>query len=520
MSLLWPPVSAESQRLTVSGEVIAEATGAPPRVLVHLRDLSGMQIREVMADAGGHFTIGNVPGGRFSISATSPGHVCLPHGASYLGGLEVPVAVHETDVLNVRLKLVRTRSISGVVRDRFGMPISSIRVMARPWILSAGVRGAGPADGRSAARTDSVGRYRLEDLPPGDYAVSVLPAPQPAASEIYPETFYPSTTVPTEARVVSTAGGTDADGVDIDMRLVHASAVSGRLVLPAGTKSSRTIVWARDKNRPGGTPVAAVVNGDTFKFTSLTPSQYTIDVRATDAAAPAPDWAYWGSLEVATNSADLEGLTIALSPTVTVRAVVNFEGPAAAPNPTLLHLLVAGQQILRDIPTGSVGPRGETAFTGVSPAEYWLAAELSPEWVLASLLDETGHNLIHRPIPVPDTMHGALFTATYSSAAPRLEGALLNAAGQATSDGAVVVFAEDPAGWVAQQPSVHAARPDTTGHFVFSNLVPGPYFVAEFDDRTESQWKDPAFLGRLARDASRILVPQNGVVQHDVRQVR
>ena len=240
------------QRLGVAVEGVVRLTGGggiPPQTIVQLKRLTDASVLEVKPDTDGKFRFDAVPAGRFSITVSSPGYIGLPHGSRHVRGLEVAVAVDDMSVADLALELVRTSSVSGFVRDRFGSGMSSTRVSARRWMVSSGLRTLSvPA---AAAVTDAFGRYRLSHLSPGTYVVSAVPAAAGTAvtGDGYLETYHPSATNAAEARVVEVPPGLDVEGVDIDMPLVHTFGVRGRLVAPPGATVGQSVVWAVAKGR-------------------------------------------------------------------------------------------------------------------------------------------------------------------------------------------------------------------------------------------------------------------------------
>ena len=522
-------IASGPQRQTtfdVSGTVVAPGEDSiPPQSIVRLRNLAGSQTLEVVPDEVGRFRFELVPAGRYSITASSPGYVGLPHGASHARGMEVPVAVESTHVAGLKLELLKTATIAGTVRDRFGAPMVSVRVSIQRWTITNGIRVLSSAIERSSLRTDRNGRYQIEDLPPGEYVVSVSPGSpvsQQPAREVYLETFYPSTFDPSEASLVGAHGGY-VGGIDIDLSLVGTSAVGGKLVVPSGVSFRRIIAWAQPRGRPVAPPISGIVNGDVFTFHSLIPGDYVLEARGVEASGTStPAWTHWGRVNLNNSGSDLQGIQILLNPTTSFNGEFMLEGRPGADTPKSItvHLLQAGQLMLRDVPTGTASSRDRLTITGVAPGEYWLKADLPPDWVLTSLRDEDGQDFTYTPIFVSATKIGQVFRATYSAGAARLEGTLRTSAGQPAYERGVVVFPQNPSAWAVPWSNVRAVRPDTSGRFVVDDLTAGRYFVAVFDDRIEGEWRRSEFLRELVPSASTITMPRTGVIVQDVRVVR
>src|SRR5262245_40004872 len=96
-------------------------------------------------------------------------------------------------------------TVTGVLRTADGLPAAAVRVSALVKLESA-------ADLSSAAtlaglaETDSSGRFRLENIPPGRYFI--------VAGRIDLPTFYPGTLTATEAVSIQVTPGLTAPGID------------------------------------------------------------------------------------------------------------------------------------------------------------------------------------------------------------------------------------------------------------------------------------------------------------------
>jgi hypothetical protein len=514
----------------VSGIVRAAGEDAVPSpIVVRLIDRSGSFRAEATADVAGRFTFENVPNGRYSISASTAGYVGLPYGAKYVQGLEVPIAVDDADVADLRLELYRTGTITGTVRDRLGAPMTSVSVSVQRWSVVKGWRILVPAvDGR-APQTDSAGRYRAEGLPPGEYVVSVAPyslESQRGTKDVYLETYHPAAIDASGAAPVRVQANADVGGIDINLSLTRTSVIAGRIVVPAGLTVRRVILWARPKAHGlSGPGSSATVTGDAFHIPSLLPGEYVIEARATlDAGSgqPASGWTHWGTVDALNPGSDVADVQIVLNPTTSFSGVLVLDGPARPqPAPSVRVLLLAeGQPILHDVPTGTVSARGTFAIPRVTPGSYWFTADVPAGWALKSLRDEDRKDFTDVPLPVLDTETGRTFTVTYTTSTAVMEGTVFNTAGQPTYERAVVVFPQGPAQWASPDPRIRAVRPDTRGQFVIPGLPEGAYFVTTFDDRIDGEWMRSEFLRDLATRASRLTMPSSGVVVHDIRLAR
>ena len=97
----------------------------------------------------------------------------------------------------------QTGSITGIVRTAAGTPASGIRVTAlRVDMVADALRAMA-----SLAQTDSTGRYRLENVPPGRYYIT--------AGRVDLPTFYPGTLDMTKGTVISVSSVALVSDIDI-----------------------------------------------------------------------------------------------------------------------------------------------------------------------------------------------------------------------------------------------------------------------------------------------------------------
>jgi hypothetical protein len=148
----------------------------------------------------------------------------------------------------------RAGVITGTIRRADGAPAVDVRVAAVSVGGVAAAKGGGQAlDG--IARTDAVGRYRLDGLPAGRYYV--------LAGTLNDPTYFPGVNAVKDARAVTVAGGGAIGNIDMTLRLL---AVRGRVTgMPAGVPSDLFSVVLSPTD--GGAPLKSTVKADgSFEF--------------------------------------------------------------------------------------------------------------------------------------------------------------------------------------------------------------------------------------------------------------
>jgi protocatechuate 3,4-dioxygenase beta subunit len=158
------------QGAVIIGAVMDATTGrGVDRAIVRLRGGTVSQVR--VTDSQGRYYFTGIPAGEFDMTATRDGYFEGAYGRLRAGGESLPVQLGSGQWLtDARIDLWRPAVIHGFVVDELGEPVVGVRVYAhrRTYV-----------DGRSQyvasgwELTDDQGAYRLANLIPGDYVVSV-----------------------------------------------------------------------------------------------------------------------------------------------------------------------------------------------------------------------------------------------------------------------------------------------------------------------------------------------------------
>jgi hypothetical protein len=317
--------------------------GGPP-VAMGGNPAGGAGVPRVLADAQGRFAFRNLPKGTFNLQAVKPGYIDGAYGRLRPSGSAQSMDLNDGErVGDVKIRLFRAASISGVVLDDTGEPVVGVSLRAYRRNVVAGRRLLGAAG--ATAQTDDRGMYRLANLVPGDYIVG-LPTTQssvPAAMTsqmdgalsadlistlmaggsgsisigsggvptpdgrfvlqnsgrgatalppdpngrvlIYPTLYYPSATVSSQATGITLASGEERGGIDLQLRLVPTLNVMGRLSGPDGVAAGYVLhlVPSETGDMASDPDVATAitdVQGE-FAFLAVPPGQYVIQtVRA------------------------------------------------------------------------------------------------------------------------------------------------------------------------------------------------------------------------------------------------
>ena len=423
----------------------------------------------------------------------------------------------------------------------YGLPAGEYLVFVQP-------RVPGPllaqVDGRSVLVGDDVRLTTTEELqwaeraiargqrgaaPTG--AVPQLAAPPAAKTAAYANVFYPGTADPSGAALVSLQAGQERTGIDIAVQFVPTATISGVVrdangqapkglsitIMPRG--GGATLELERELMLMGlgmasGRGVARTSTDGSFTVRAVPPGGYVLAARTADQA--------WASTEISVDGRDLDGVSLTVSPAMTVEGRLVFESGTGAPPPRFtLRLAPLGTGVVPGVTAVIDAGTGTFSISGVVPGEYRVTATVPtagrvPWTVATAMLD--GRDVIDVPFTVSAGQNVTGLTVTFTDAAAELSGMLFDAAGRPTSDLSVMVLAVDPSRWFRGSRYVRAPmRPSSDGRFTFTGLAPGDYFLAALSDFEPGDQFDPLFLEQLAASGIRVSVAAGRKQTQDVR---
>jgi hypothetical protein len=184
-------------------------------------------------------------------------------------------------LLLLQATAARPGVVTGQLQTREGTPAAAIRISALP----APPLNIRPSDGQnyyatippaSTALTDRQGRYRLANLAPGRYFI--------IASVFGYPTYYPATTNPDGATVITVGAESPVEGVNFSVLLPPGGNVSGRVSTPPTTNSQeKAILSGIELGELLETPVGA---DGSFTFGHLPKGAYFVSLFPTPPGMP------------------------------------------------------------------------------------------------------------------------------------------------------------------------------------------------------------------------------------------
>lgn len=387
----------------------------------------------------------------------------------------------------------------------------------------------------------------------------VPPPPQNGRQWSYPGVFYPSASVVANATTIELKYGDDRASMDLMLTPVASVRVSGIVEGPPDALRSLTLrlLPAGLENLGFGAEAAtALVESDgRFTFLNVPAGVYTIDapttlselstgdmqigprrplpgppttpIQGAQGAGPidlvpgvsltsynfrfssAP---YTGRLSLTVGGSNITGVVFRLRPRATIAGRVVLEPDPARLNETAPPRL----QFLLD-PAGAEAPlagpgrsgRGAStdfSFANIIPGQYWLRLQNAGDWVVKSIMYD-GRDYANIPLDTVANDNFSGLVVTVTNATPELTGIVRGTADLNADATIVIAFPTEPQTWNNNgfwPARVKSASVSSSNGYRFSNLPAGDYYIAAISRSFADTWREPAFLTRVARTASRV----------------
>ena len=319
----------QQQTFKVEGTVVNEATGRPiPRALVEWYSPAGLV--SVLTGTEGEFVFNGVRQGRAQLSVQKPGYFTSHGGAMSARPIIFNVGA---DSGKLTIKLIQEAVISGRVLGKDGEPLEFANINIERANANA-ARSQRNFLQRNSVQTDEDGNFRIAELPPGQYLVSLkagsvsrrILGNQPAGGqpgqrpEAYPLiVYYPAAGEDANAEPINLLAGQHME-VNFSVAPLPAYRVSGTV--------SRSGDW-KDVGAPvvvdhRGQPILSADEFDqstgTFTFRAIPAGTYTLRLFGTDQS----DVQATAQRRIVVNK-DLTGMNLSLAAPIEVQVNVRKE---------------------------------------------------------------------------------------------------------------------------------------------------------------------------------------------------
>lgn len=524
--------AAQTGSAVIRGRVFAADTKRPlrrARITLTAPELAG-QNRTTSTDADGRYEIKDLPAGRYTLAVTRSGYLRLSYGQSrpFEQGRPLQLAVKQL-VDDVDFVLPRMSLIAGRVVDETGEPIEGVRMYAMRTLFFEGRRQLVPAGGGPSTTTDDAGEYRIADLAPGSYYVMADMRETWTVTEAgieqvmgYSPTYFPSTTVVTEARRVAVGVGELASNTDFALIPARAANVSGRAVDSQGRPlAGRQVTLVQEYRGPTSASMMAAGNAPVgadgaFTFRNITPGTYKAQVRSTTDNRETTLQESAVAI-VTVDGVDLDNVNLITSGGWAVSGSVTIED-GQSPTVARDRIRVVGTALNRDlaragtvasnVDSGRVRDDWTFTVTGLMGPSR-LGATVPDGWIVKSILYDR-RDIADEALEARGGETVADIRVVLSDRVNIVTGQLTDQRGEPVAEGTVIVFARDPQRWIQDSRFVRSARPDQAGQYQISGLPAGEYLAVALTYVEEGMWNDPEYLQSIQTYGQPLILGEAG----------
>lgn len=375
------------------------------------------------------------------------------------------------------------------------------------------------------------------------------PGPPPPASgrlAAYQTQFYPAALTPAQASTLTLKSGESREGIDLQLRPVPTSRVSGMVTGPTGPVKNISVRLVQASAEPGsqsGFDVAQAMTASDGSFTMLgvPAGEYvakvekaaTPDFREMMASLPAEMQSSMpaglaafmpqGSKEtlsaetpVGVGDADVTGVTLAMTPGAHIAGRLEFLGNIARPTDEVLQQLqvslapVNGSMGLGPMQNKVTGS-GDFKTASYPPGKYIVNVSPAPinAWMVKSISvggrDVTMDAIELKSTDVTDVV------ITFTNELSSVGGSIKEPASGGFEGVSVVFVPADYKRWLAgggmqRRPPIVAPGPK--GNFNIARVAPGDYLIIAVDNGVLEATQSADFYDRIAQLATRISVAE------------
>jgi protocatechuate 3,4-dioxygenase beta subunit len=546
---------ATSGTATVRGRVVTDDEAARPvrRTIITVSVAPSGFSRTTATDADGRFLFANLPAGDVTLIAAKAGYLTTHYGAPRPGhGPAVPFATGDAARgSDITIRLTHGAAVTGTVFGVTGRPQAGVVVTVLQSDKTNGRRTLAVAAGNHSGFTDDRGRYRIWGLEPGDYLIAATPpattgvrmmtsadlqwateqttgpeslgaqttlrrAPDAGRVVSYAPVFYPGVVNPAGSEVITIGPAEERAGVDITLQVVSTANVSGTVLALDGHPLANVQVSLASTVPSGmrGRTGSETDADGRFAFRNVAPGEFTISARASSGPSM---FDLWASLDLTVNGEDQDGLVLNLHPGMTVSGHVVYDELAKPPDDLsriAINLTATNADSGVALPSQeSVLADGTFTLSGVAPGRYRLSAILSPSeghvssstapWFLKSAL-WNGQDILDSALEVAPGQNVRDLTVVFGVRPTDLSGTLLDVLNHPVADYLVVVFPTNRSLWAQDSRRIQQAALGSDGHFRFTGLPKGEYYLGAVNRADLVDLSDNTLLEEIARLALRV----------------
>ncbi len=526
-ALLQAPAN-EPKPATVEGSVVHAASNVPiKKAKVTLHSVSGSQTFSAETGDDGKFTVKDVAGGRYRLTAEKSGYETSAYGSKRIGdqvGQLLNVAAGAS-LTGLSVKLPKQGAIAGKVLDSSGEPVNSALVLALANRYYQSGRKARIPRGALPVMSNDLGEYRVGQLPPGRYIICAIPKawlqPNPAADkESKPEATeadvtacFPSAAQMGEATELEIRDGTELPSTDIRLVKTKTVSVQGRLTnVPAGAGTIALLTLNNRMMGPLGSSInpRAIVQGaeGRFEFRNVPPGTYTLHTLPTG-LGNAP---FVLKVDLTVGDRPLQNLEIPVSIPFEIKGKVNADPGPELNLPSIRVVLSGADDIVQSLAMANATAEGDLTLANLVPGKYRVQFAGIPGTHYVREL--RSGDQVSQTDEVEISSPGTFLTVTLATSTAQVTGTVKNDKGEPVP-GAMVALIPNP----QRAFRFRLSRTDGNGTFRQQNMPPGDYRIVAFDSIDAAGLESEEFLKPFASKLKAIKVDEGGSQSFDLTVV-
>jgi hypothetical protein len=161
-----------------------------------------------------------------------------------------------------------------------------------------------------------------------------------------------------------------------------------------------------------------------------------------------------------------------------------------------------------------IGADGRFTIPGVTPGKYTFRSNRGG--TIKSAI-AAGEDILDFPLDVSGERDIGDLVVTLTDKVTELSGTLSDATGNPALDYVVLLTPKDQRYWIPGGRRIMTTRPDSRGHYSFSDPPPGEYLIAALTDLEPGAQYDPDFLKTLVGASMAISITEGGRQTQDIR---
>jgi protocatechuate 3,4-dioxygenase beta subunit len=518
MPLARDPVSEKKGTALLKGRVKTADGRVLRRAQISVRGAALPNPRTASTGLEGEYEIGELPAGRYTITASRSGFLPSEYGQRRYGDQGKPLEVADGATIDaIDFALERAGVISGRVTDETGEPVANAFIVSLQSQFFRGRRQFVPvvAGLDFHATTDEAGMYRLTSVPPGDYVIVAtlnetwISDDKDKQTLTYAPSYFPGTASVADAQRVKVVAGQDAAAIDFSLVPGRTAAISGSVIAVDGAPLAGANVGLRHEIMgPNGGAVrfpsrARAAADGTFKLRDVAPGEYFLEATGVTGDRGIES----SSMLLTVIGPDIEGIVLRADAGGLVAGRVVTDSGEALPSSAARVTTRSARFDRSSTPDpatedGLAAADGRFTRRGPTGPAFVRISGLPTGWTLKRVQigdrEVTDVPIDIRPgLTVPDV------TVVISKRLGGIGGTVTDAQGR-PSDVPVVLFPADAAKWHEATGSLRSTRPDQAGKYRFDTIRPGDYLIIAVERMEPWQANDPEFLVTLRDRATKV----------------